>query len=66
MDEDSVKKLMDKKDSLIKELQERIENAQAPDRSPYNCSKCGKPVGFNFVLASIRGSGRCPICYHED
>lgn len=63
--EDSVKKLMDQKDSLIKELQARIDQSSEPDRSPYQCNKCGRPVHFNFVMAPIRASGKCPSCFHE-
>ncbi len=53
------------KDALIEELKARAEQVQEPDRTPYQCSKCGRPVHFNFVLSSIRGSGKCPECYHE-
>jgi rubrerythrin len=63
--EESVKKLMAQKDSLIKELQDRVEEAGTPDRSPYVCNKCGVPVKFNFVLGSIRNSGKCPSCFHD-
>jgi hypothetical protein len=56
---------MDQKDSLIKELQERVEKASAPDRSPYMCNKCGQHVKFTFVIAPIRLSGLCPSCFHE-
>lgn len=63
--EDSVKKLMDKKDSLIKELQDRAAEAAEPDRSPYSCNKCGRPVHFNFVMAPIRKSGMCPSCFND-
>lgn len=64
MDE-AVKKLMDKKDALIKELQANAAEAALPDRSPYSCNKCGRPVSFNFVMAPIRASGKCPSCFHE-
>jgi rubrerythrin len=63
--EDSVKALMDKKDALIKELQDRALASAEPDRSPYTCNKCQRPVHFNFVMAPIRASGRCPMCYGE-
>lgn len=53
------------KDELIKELSARIEEAGEPDRSPYSCNKCGRAVSFNFVMAPIRASGKCPSCFHD-
>lgn len=53
------------KDQLIEELKARAEEASEPDRSPYSCGKCGRPVSFNFVMAPIRNSGMCPSCFHD-
>ena len=65
MEDKVAKDLIAKKDALIKELQDRANEAALPDRSPYSCNKCGRPVSFNFVMAPIRASGKCPSCFHE-
>lgn len=62
-----------KKDDLIKKLQNEIEKANKEKADgeangfppPYHCIKCRQMVKFLHVLPSIRLTGMCPHCFHE-
>lgn len=65
--------MMDDKDKLIKELQERIAITEAQKKlensngfpTPYNCDRCGMYVNFIHILPVIKKTGLCPGCYHD-
>lgn len=55
-------------DQQIKKTREENEaeqEKQEESNAPYNCSKCGDPIKFHFVLKFIRESGLCPWCFNE-
>lgn len=65
--------MIDKKDKLIKELNDRVNAMQADKKdsessgnfSSTTCLKCGIKTSMSFTLPAIKASGLCASCYNE-